>query len=359
MLTNVQFLRFFAAMLVVFYHMAAHLHASQQAPGLIFGWAETAGFAGVDIFFVISGFIMAWTTSGVSGGAEAMAFARRRLARIYSGYWPFFLLAFGLFTWLGGYYLANAQLLRSFFLWPTELAHLLIPVSWTLIFELFFYLLFSVLIGLSGQLSREKVIRYIALFVLFWTLYSHFIRRAYDPGLLEEMNVYEQYLLFPYLLEFLAGAMLAGWLNKNREGRGWAYLLMGLLLFIAGGWINQELFGGKLIEGYHIIWRVLIFGSASVFILTGLVRLENKGWAMLPRFSRLAGGASYALYLCHTLILAGTYQLGLNAWLRGQSGWVAQAAFLSLALLMLGYSMVHFRWVERPLHQLFRKLSSV
>ena len=109
MLINIQFLRFVAAMLVVFFHCAAHLQASRQAPGLLFGFGQSAGFAGVDIFFVISGFIMAWTTAD-DRAADAVAFAKRRVARIYSGYWPFFLLALGLFSLLGGQYMADKQL---------------------------------------------------------------------------------------------------------------------------------------------------------------------------------------------------------------------------------------------------------
>lgn len=353
MLINIQFLRCVAALLVVLFHCAAHLRLTGHAPGPIFGFGQSAGFAGVDIFFVISGFIMAWTTSTASGGADAVAFAKRRVARIYSGYWPFYLLALGLFSALGGYYLAGTRFLTSALLWPTDLRHLLIPVSWTLIFEMWFYLLFALLIAFSAA-RRTLLTMLLGLAVLGWSLYSHFWRHAYDPGVLEGMSVYEQYLAFPYLLEFLAGALLADWLRKRPEGLAWAPLIAGMALFAAGGTINEQWFGGKLIQGYYIIWRVPIFGAAAVLIVAGLVRLEQRGRTLPRRFSLWAGGASYALYLVHTLVLAAAHEIGLEAWLSRYPAWAVQAAFVGLAGLMLAYSMAHYRWLERPLHRLFR-----
>lgn len=352
-LVNIQFLRCVAALLVVLFHCSAHLRAAGHAPGPLFGFGRSAGFAGVDVFFVISGFIMAWTTFGVSGGTAAFAFARRRAARIYSGYWPFYLLALGLFSMLGGYYLADTRFLSSALLWPTELRQLLIPVSWTLIFEMWFYLLFTLLVAFSDA-HRARLLALLTLAALGWTLYSQFWRQAYDRGALETMSVYEQYLAFPFLLEFLAGALLAGWLRKRPEGLAWTLLAAGAALFVTGGVINEHAFGGNLIQGYYITWRVLIFGSAAVLIVAGLARLEPRGWTFPRRFSLWAGGASYALYLGHTLVLAATHEMGLDAWLSRYPGWAAQAAFVGLAVLMLAYSMAHYRWLERPLHRLFR-----
>ncbi len=361
MLINIQWLRFVAATLVVLYHTADHVRASGHAAGPLFGWAHASGFAGVDIFFVISGFIMAWTTADAAGGASAWAFTRRRVARIYSGYWPFYLLALGLFTLLGGSYLVNKHLLDSFLLWPTPLQHLLLPVSWTLIFEMVFYLLFALVIALAGAsgLRRTMWLAAISLAMLCWSGYSQFVRHAYDPGQLEHMSVYEQYLAFPYMLEFLAGALLAGWLRRHPQGLGWTLFLAGMVLWMAGGRINTEVFQDRLIQGYYVNWRILIFGSAALLIVAGLTRLEFRSITCARRFGLLAGGASYALYLSHTLILAATQKMGLNAWAAQRPAWLAQAVFIALVVLIVGYSMAHYRWLERPLHRLFRRVLQV
>ena len=79
MLLNIQFLRFVAAMLVVLYHTAAQVPHSQSAVYGLFALGQAIGFAGVDIFFVISGFIMAFTTLDQGGRLASLGFTRRRL----------------------------------------------------------------------------------------------------------------------------------------------------------------------------------------------------------------------------------------------------------------------------------------
>ncbi len=354
MLINIQLLRFVAALLVVLHHSSDHLHASGHALGPLFALGRSSGFGGVDIFFVISGFIMAWTTTGAAGRADAISFIKRRGARIYSGYWPFFLLALVLFYVIDAHRLENVQLLRSALLWPTALEHLLIPVSWTLIFEMFFYLLFALLIAGSGA-HRTGVIRWLALAMLAWSLYSHVARHAYDQGQLETMNVYENYWAFPFLLEFLAGAILAERLRSRSTGSAWPLLVAGIVLWLVGGWLNDAQFGGKLTQGYFVIWRVLVFGGPAVLLVAGLVRLELSGRTFWPRFSVLAGGASYAIYLSHTLILTITQTLGLNSWVTHLPAWAAQVVFVLVVVLIVAYSIAHYRWLEQPLHQRFRR----
>ena len=216
MLVNVQFLRFIAAALVVLYHADSHLRSTGASPGALFSFAEAVGFAGVDIFFVISGFIMAHTTAGDAGPSDASAFARRRIARIYSGYWPFFLLALGRFGWLAPERLSEASLVRSAILWPANV--LLIAVSWTLVFEMVFYLLYSLLILLPTR-QRNHVTVLLLLGFVAWATYAQFVRGAYRPGALETITLAEYYLLSPYTIEFLAGALLARGLATRRMSR--------------------------------------------------------------------------------------------------------------------------------------------
>lgn len=353
MLINVQLLRFIAALLVVLHHTSAHLQHSGHTLGPIFELGRASGFGGVDIFFVISGFIMAWTSAASLGYADAVAFIKRRAARIYSGYWPFFLLALAYFFVVDPHRLVNVQVIRSALLWPTRLEHLLIPVSWTLIFEIFFYVLFALLIGYSGA-RRVSVIKWLALVAFGWSIYSHFVRRAYDQGALETMSVYENYLAFPFLLEFLAGAILAYRLRSTScGGFAWVLFITGCLLWLVGGWINDILFDGGLTQGYFVIWRVLIFGGPAILLVAGLVLLEQSGRIFLPRFSMLAGGSSYGIYLSHTLLLGVTQALGLNGWVAPFPGWVAQLVFIGVVVLIVLYSMAHYVWLERPLHQTF------
>lgn len=356
MLINIQFLRFAAAMLVVFYHSSAHLRSAGVDQGAFFAVSEHVGFAGVDIFFVISGFIMAWTTRQSAGPAEAFEFLRRRLARIYSGYWPFFLFAVGLLAWINPPYLERADLVRSAALWPTS--HLLLAVSWTLIFELFFYLSYALLIACSRD-RRTMVLLTAFGVVIAWSVYSHFVRHAYAPGSLEQMSAAEYYMASPYLAEFVAGALIAGWLRRRPHGPGWAWLLAGIAIFLSGAWINTRYFDGNIELGYWEFYRVIAFGVPSVMILLGLVRLEHRNHSAPVRFSLLAGGASYAIYLSHTLILGLTQHLGFNRWAGSLPGIATHLAFFVLGGVILAYSIIHYRVVERPLHKLFLRAVGV
>ncbi|MBL0164116.1 MAG: acyltransferase [Xanthomonadales bacterium] len=359
MLINIQFLRMIAAMLVVLYHTSSHVRASGIEQGSLFEVMEAVGFAGVDIFFVISGFIMAHTSVDARGAGDGWAFLRRRMARIYSGYWPFFLLALALFAWIDPSLMEKAKLLQSAILWPAY--PLLIAVSWTLIFEMFFYLLFAVIICIT---DRRRSLFLVVLFglMLLVAICNQFVRHAYDPGHLETLSLAENLMLSPYLLEFLGGALLAGWLHResNRQttmnDRRWDIFLLaaGCVFFLLGGWINNRYFDGGIEQGYAVFYRVLAFGVPSLLILAALVRLDQKGRRAPLQFSLLTGGASYAIYLSHGLILASMQKLGFNDYAGGLGAGVAQILYLVLAALILGYSVMHFRWIERPLHRILK-----
>ena len=84
---------------------------------------------------------------------------------------------------------------------------------------------------------------------------------GFDPMSLEYISLAEYYMLSPYMAEFLAVSLLAGWLARKPEGPAWSWLLTGCALFLAGGWINNSLFDGNIEQGYYVFWRVLVFGT--------------------------------------------------------------------------------------------------
>jgi peptidoglycan/LPS O-acetylase OafA/YrhL len=192
--------------------------------------------------------------------------------------------------------------------------------------------------------------------ILGWVLYARFVRQVYELERVASISVYELYLLSPLVLEFFAGALLACFLIRNPAGRSWAWLLLGLLLFFVGGWLYRLRFIGLLELGFFNLWRPMVFGMGSVLIVAGLVQLERRGFRAPLQLSLLGGGASYALYLCHTQWLYISNRFGFGEWLSGGPPWLVQLAFLGLVFLIVVYSVLHWRWVERPLHRLFRRL---
>lgn len=374
MIYNIQLLRFVAAMLVVLYHSAAQLPSNDSVFQAVFSTGESLGFAGVDIFFVISGFIMAHTSSGHSGFTSSLEFARRRLARIFSGYWPFFILAVVIFGYFRASHFAESNLLKSFLLWPQPLNHTLLEITWTLSYELYFYLLFSFLILLSTPRNRNIVISLTFVFVLLLNLYRHFIAHSYSPENIYYMGFWSQFLTAPFLLEFFGGAMVAGWLSKRPTGPALSWFLAGTVLFLAGGWINESIYSGLIEQGFHVVPRVFIYGIPSCMLLAGLVRLERNldvttssdskrkagqhgsvGYRAPARFSAISGGASYAIYLSHVLILTVAWNTGFNQLISSWSGHMIIAAYIALMLTIAGYSMLHYVYLEKPFHQLFKR----
>jgi len=141
----IQVLRGFASLLVVLYHLTANTQQILQKEFCFnffsFGWS------GVDIFFVLSGFIITYTSrKGIGQRDRLISFLRRRAIRIFPTFW----IITGLFLLfqviLPSFYKTHysfdlANLLSTFFLLP---GHTMVNgVSWTLSYEIFFYFLFS------------------------------------------------------------------------------------------------------------------------------------------------------------------------------------------------------------------------
>lgn len=129
MLANLQLLRALAAIAVVVFHFGLMPPTSLQF---------TAGAAGVDLFFVLSGFIIAYSSS-----RDARHFLARRLIRIIPAYWIATILA-ALFTLQAmAWHDASAWLIQSLFYLPGPQGRpALIFVAWTLVYELAFYVIY-------------------------------------------------------------------------------------------------------------------------------------------------------------------------------------------------------------------------
>ena len=355
MLINIQFLRFAAALLVVLYHASSHVRATGVDQGMLFAAGEAAGFAGVDIFFVISGFIMFYTTTGERGSHSAIEFMKRRLARIYSGYWPFFFAAIAIFYWARPEHFTNADLFRSFVLWPQPLPHVLLDVSWTLTYEMYFYILFSALV-LIGLRPRTSLLLGMLALILGFNLYRHWGLQGFSTENLYLLGFYDQFLTSPFLIEFFAGALLASWLKPDYSRYGWLALGLGVAGFACAGWANVAVFDGRIEQGFFVVPRVLMFGLASVLLVAGLVLLEHSARVAPVRFSLLAGGASYALYLCHTLFFIASMKMGIYSAMSDYSSFQVQVIYFLYVALIVAFSITHYLWAEKPLHRLFKKV---
>jgi len=310
-LDGLQVLRGAAASYVLLFHlaMASGFDAISPAIASVARW----GFSGVDLFFVLSGFVIWHGTHDAVGPGTARRFLLRRLARIYLGYWPMLAVAVIMFAILAPQVLSDANLAGSFFLMEPHDRRLLISVSWSLTFELYFYGAFAMLL-LVGRGWRLLIVVVVFLAVIATNL----ALLAWFPGELDGSATEGWFFLSPFVAEFCGGALVAAswhaaWFPRRRD---W-FAVAGVAALLLGVWTGVH--DGALPT--HQIQRLGSFGLAAAgLLMVGVTVEERIRW---PRWSVALGNQSYALYLGHPLVMSlltitGIFPLGTGAF----SGWL-------------------------------------
>ena len=286
MILSIQYLRGIAALLVVLSHIA---WKNIQAGGSTMHWWHEAGTFGVDIFFIISGYIMVYITQNMHQKPHTIQiFLKKRFIRIIPLYWFYTLIALAIFIVIpervnsaGG----GTDILKSFFLLPlASNENYLIGVGWTLHYEFLFYILFS--FGLL--LSRKAGNILVASAIIFLVLCSIFIPK-------EGMN-YIFYTFFnDIFIEFALGMFLYFLLLKIKHIH-WVISLGSIILGILSFYYLHT--GGSFTGIHHIDT-----GTSAFFICFGMLSLEYFWKKRECKLLTTLGNASYSIYLLHPFIL--------------------------------------------------------
>ncbi|MCJ2066847.1 acyltransferase [Methylobacterium sp. J-088] len=345
MLYNLQILRALAAYLVFLTHFGLYAGPVLPRPDLL-----AFGAAGVDVFFVLSGFIMFVSTS--EGDAGVGTFLTRRIARVVPVYW---LVTLGLALMalvglrpIGIMDLRPEYLIQSLLFLPFSRGGYIEPlnsVGWTLNYEMFFYVVFA---GLLLVPTREwRALTAAALFLSLTLL-----------GLLPVPGLYWAYYTKPIVLEFAAGI-----------GLGYAYLRLGSLppgfpvrrvtgaaivsaglLVLGGQAVAYSLGVSPEMTGFL---RPLVWGSAASLVVGAMLLLEQGGITLRSRWLLSQGNASYSFYLIHNLMLHTASKvvalLPVGESLR--AGLIFVLAFAASAAL----GSVLFRHIEAPMNAALRR----
>lgn len=258
-LESIQHLRAFAAVYVVLFHLGDKFSTS----------LFSEGWRGVSLFFAISGFIIAFVHGCDRGASGAAIYFIKRLVRIIPPYVPAFLLILSLFLLTGtgsDLHRDPVNILRNLFLIQTP-SQSILGVAWTLVYEMYFYLMFGV-------------------------FYIFFRMRA---------AVFIIIMLLPVVSAFFLQVEVSTdtfWSNKN------------ILLFVGGAVIG---FSQKHIPRLSIKWLYLPF--LIVFLLSPLLNLPWYVFHLLilsciiaavsseanSKILNYLGGASYSVYLVHII----------------------------------------------------------
>lgn len=352
---NIQFLRFLAALSVVLFHTGAYAAlASNTGDDVFFRIFSWFGYAGVDVFFVISGYIMWMTTRTVQHLPGVGYFIYKRAARVYLGYWPYCLLLLLMLWALSVKSTREIDYLGSIFLTQTQPRSLLLAIAWSLTYELYFYLVFAGVLLLPRQ-TQFPVLALMWMVVVATMLLYWFV----DYNVLHEQARWvlkgSRFFLSPFCAEFLAGCLLAVYFEKARSVNPWCCGVVYLVLMAAALWYQQHSpLGADALHNYPHR-RVAFFGSAALALVALMVELEYRGIVFFKRVSLLLGGASYSLYLCHVIILRGFHHAGLQTKLL-LPAYSNQTLLAVLLLMIIAYSVLHYLYIEKPLTALARKL---
>ena len=290
-LQSIQALRGVAALLVALSHLHILELRSISDNGLAEpGWVGGLfinGFAGVDLFFVISGFIMVFVTQNTgTGRRQAADFLFARVTRIYPVWWAFagcmtiyVFTAHGLSgqspTWLKA---TNGQplvpfLVKSFLLVPQP-AFPILNVGWTLVHEVYFYLVFSLFMLMPRRLLPVLLVLWATVVIIGSAMgYSH-------PAATTWLSL----AVHPMTLEFILGAFAGLAVTKGLIWRS------GILTLLATLWLFAALcFLGEQTPALIHWKRVLWFGLPAALLVYAFSCLDiQKRQAWL--FPALVGG---------------------------------------------------------------------
>jgi len=342
-LKSLQVLRGLAAMLVVWHHAYTHLRVP---PGVLAPpHMRMAGGFGVDIFFVLSGFIIA-RTAIFEHRAAAGDFIWRRVMRVAPMFWimslPWIALALMKARYLPGQTLDLRQIVATITFWPVydQLVKPLLGIGWTLCYEILFY-------GCMAALLTRETIGYRWL----WPMSAFGLIAA--SRLVADMPL-NRFLGNLVILEFLGGVALARLHQPSGVPRRWAgaaALLTGLALWLSYTWLTGAL--GLQIDAWEAVGdvnRVVVFGPAAVLVVYGALQFEDRIGGWLGRRLVQLGDASYSIYLSHGIAMFGVmYPI---AWVMHFDGDMTMVGGIVLAAL---FGLVVYRWIERPVLSLFAR----
>ena len=330
-LYSIQMLRAIAALLVLLHHALPHYEVMGGSVNFI-KQLSSWGFAGVDIFFIISGFIMAYTTLDKPRTiSNAKTFIKHRLLRIYLGYWPFFIGMLFILFMKDPNHLEKLDLLGSFTLFQSNMFKLVLPVSWSLSYELYFYLLFAATFFLT-RTQLYRVIPTVTFILLIWALYVY-----------KNAEIYESFFYSSFLLEFFAGVLLFMF-HRSLFKVPLLFILIPLIFVAYTLGIDNETKNGLM--------RIATFGTGALGIVWSVLILEKSLDFKPPTFLISIGNASYTLYLFHLLFLEIFYYVGLRNIFTSEHSQLLPALGLStIVILTTLFSLLYYKMIEKPLYQ--------
>ena len=343
-------LRGFAAFAVLFHHATLLPTTEAAMPNLVPACLlpfSTAGSLGVEVFFVLSGFVIAHSLSDSSLTVRELGrFMVRRQCRLDPPYWTVLLimLAEGMLRaripWLHSEPLPSFTTVAANLLYLQQLLGVpsMLGVAWTLCLEIQFYLFFLVLLRI-GRPATPRLIP--------GRLGGAIVHLVFSTGILSLFLAQWPggYQWFGRYWFYFVGGVLAYWTFQGLMSRGWLLTFLGCYLAtLLGALIAPMSHGGYLAQ--EALPLPLSLGLATAILLwwsgeTGRIYTWSGG-----RVMQFLGRISYSLYLTHFLVCSAVLRLGHCLTGTNPLGglcWIILAMAMSLIT-----AQVFYQFVERP-----------
>ncbi|WP_168386033.1 acyltransferase family protein [Erwinia amylovora] len=318
-IVTIQWLRGLAALSVVVQHTA--FKSQQYNYNILNGY--NIGSFGVDLFFIISGFIMCHVTNE---NTKPIEFLKKRLTRILPLYWILSLAAFviyiinpSLVNSSGG----HTNIISSIFLLPTK-DKLLIQNGWSLSYELFFYLI----ILTSLLILRKKVFLLTNLLILALVLAG----LLYPPK-----TEYINFATNTLIIEFSMGS-IAYYLYDKLKTTHW-FISFTLLTTGITALVYQQ-YNASI---FDLKYRFMYAGFPMLLVLLSLVLYEKSARMVKLSLLEKIGFSSYSLYLSHAFVLSPSAKI-ISKLTNNPYIFSCSLVFLSVI-----FGLVCYRFIETPL----------
>lgn len=329
--------RFVAALLVAAYHFSLAFHNLRDTN--IFDMAFRPGHAGVEYFFVLSGFIIYYIHKRDVGRPDKLwSFAVKRAVRLYPMYFVVFfamLAAFLLVPSLSGKRdMVLTDLILDAFLLPTN-GDLVVMQSWSLRHEVIFYLFF----GLAILNARWGV-----LLLCAWQAACLVIGLLYPDSLDPVIKPF----FYLYNIGFGVGIATAWACDRFQPWRPGLIAIAGFVSFTFWMWMEWKIGAYMPEPGLPLgpIASPLLYISSAAVIIFGVTQYEKTKPLPGQRLLGLLGGCSYLLYLSHAAVGSFLIRVFNHGALERTPDWLIFLIMIagSIAVAIAGHLLV-----EKPL----------
>lgn len=348
-LSSLQAARGLAALIVVAFHSlfinAKYVEGENLLPE-IFVFGQT----GVDLFFVISGFVMIIAFRDKFGlKGEVFNFLRGRFFRIYPTYWVYFIALFLVFQikpeMVNGSQGGKFDITSSLLLLPHSALPLLM-VAWSLIHEVWFYLVFAAIL----LLPSSWVTRAFGVWFVVIVCASVFMATPDNP--------YLRVMAHEFSLEFIFGA-LAGiaYLKLSPRPSTTPFTVATMALVGLGGLayaLSSEVVDGSDVIQSISLERAFAVGGGYTLLLLAFALQESKSRLKVFGFLKSVGDMSYSLYLSHILTLSVCGRVWLSLGYAGSGVWAAVLFWIVSYAAVLVVAYLSYRFVEQNLLRMSR-----